>query len=68
MVANESEKTYLYQTNFTANVLVFNKQGKQVLATQYNVPKASFKSEDSGAVYDYTVTYTSKYSHRRIQS
>ena len=45
MIRNGSEKTFLYQTNFTANVLVFNKQGKQVLATQYNVPKVALNQK-----------------------
>ena len=45
MISNGSEKTFLYQTKFPANVLVFNKQGKQVLATQYNVPKVALNQK-----------------------
>jgi hypothetical protein len=45
IISNQSEKTSLYQTNFTANVLVFDKQGKQVLATQYKVPKIALNQK-----------------------
>jgi hypothetical protein len=45
IISNQSEKTSLYQSNFTANVLVFDKQGKQVLATQYKVPKIALNQK-----------------------
>ncbi|MFZ0513869.1 MAG: hypothetical protein WAM14_19845, partial [Candidatus Nitrosopolaris sp.] len=41
IISNENGKTKLYQTNFTANVLVFDKQGRQVLATQYKIPQVA---------------------------
>jgi hypothetical protein len=41
----ENGKTTLYQTNFTANILVFDKQGRQVLAAEYKVPQVALDNK-----------------------